>query len=83
MPYRVEVSPTARQGFRRVPFAMHGRMQAAIDALADDPRPDGVVKTVGFAGRYRIRVGDYRVVYDILDDVLLVLVVRVGHRRNV
>ena len=54
-----------------------------ILALAEEPRPPGVVKMHGGGGYYRLRVGDYRVVYAIEDDVLLVLVVRIGHRREV
>ena len=51
--------------------------------LADNPRPRGVEKLEGRENRYRIRVGDYRVIYEIHDEVLLVLVVRIGHRREV
>jgi mRNA interferase RelE/StbE len=66
-----------------LPQAAQARIASAIDALAGDPRPSGVTKLRGPEGFYRIRVGDYRVVYAIEDDVLLVLVVRVGHRREV
>ena len=59
------------------------RIAAAIEALAGDPRPSGVTKLRGPEAFYRIRVGDYRVVYAIEDDGLLVLVVRVAHRREV
>ena len=59
------------------------RIRRAIDALAAMPRPAGVVKMHGSEGYYRLRVGDYRVVYEIEDDVLTVLVVRIGHRREV
>jgi len=54
-----------------------------IAALADDPRPAGVKMLQGQHGYYRIRSGDYRVIYMIEDDVLVVLVVKVGHRREV
>jgi mRNA interferase RelE/StbE len=59
------------------------RVDARILALAEEPRPPGVVKMQGAEGYYRLRIGDYRVVYAIEDDVLLVLVVRIGHRREV
>jgi mRNA interferase RelE/StbE len=59
------------------------RVDARILALAEDPRPPGVVKMQGAEGYFRIRIGDYRVVYAIEDDVLLVLVVRIGHLREV
>jgi mRNA interferase RelE/StbE len=59
------------------------RLVRAISCLADDPRPAGVEKLSGTKGRFRIRVGDYRVVYAIEDQVLTVFVVKVGHRREV
>jgi len=58
-------------------------VDARILALAEEPRPQGVVKMHGSEGYYRLRVGDYRVVYAIEDAVLLVLVVRIGLRREV
>ena len=57
-------------------------MDARILALAEEPRALGAVKLQGAEGYFRIRVGDYRVVYAIEDDVLIVLVVRIGHRRD-
>ncbi len=59
------------------------RLVEAIGALADNPRPQGVEKLSGMKDRFRIRVGDYRVVYAIEDRVLTVFVVKVGHRREV
>jgi mRNA interferase RelE/StbE len=59
------------------------RVLRAAYALADDPRPPGVRKMRGADRQYRIRVGDYRVIYEIHDDVLLVLVIEVGNRREV
>ncbi len=61
---------------------MSQRLGARIDALADDPRPPSATKLVG-SEYWRVRVGDYRVVYDIHDDELIVLVVRIAHRREV
>ncbi len=58
-------------------------LSAAISALATTPRPDGVTKLSGSKNSYRIRVGDYRVLYRITDKELLVLVVKVAHRRDV
>lgn len=59
------------------------RLVEAIGALADEPRPHGCEKLSGSRDRYRIRVGDWRVVYAIEDDVLTVWIVKVGHRREV
>ena len=54
-----------------------------IDRLAVEPRPRGVVKLVGTANGYRVRVGDYRIVYEVHDDRLVVVVIRVGDRREI
>ena len=66
---------------------LHGdiytRIISALHALADDPRPHGVKKLKGYRDYWRIRVGDYRIIYAIQDDRLLVIVIRIGHRRDV
>lgn len=61
---------------------LRDRIRSAIDGLAMDPRPHGVVKLAG-RDDYRIRVGDYRVVYAVDDGELLVLVARIAHRQEV
>jgi len=58
-------------------------IRAAIDLLAEAPRPPNCVAISGEQGVYRVRVGNYRIVYEVHDDILLVQVVRVGHRREV
>jgi mRNA interferase RelE/StbE len=62
---------------------LRDRIEEDIEALAENPRPDGVVKMKGHNSRYRIRIGNYRVVYDINDGQLLVLVLQCRHRREV
>ncbi|WP_372726681.1 type II toxin-antitoxin system RelE/ParE family toxin [Nostoc sp. TCL26-01] len=69
--------------FRKLSQELQDRIQTKIDDLAIEPRPNGVKKLKGEENSYRIRVGDYRVIYDIFDDVLLVSVVSVGHRSEV
>lgn len=59
------------------------RVRAALDLLAENPRPPSCVAMQGEDSVYRVRVGDYRIVYEIVDDVLLIHVVRIGHRREV
>jgi len=84
MTYTVELSPAARRHFRKLDPPIQRRIAARIDALAKDPRPDGVVKlTAVEPPLYRIREGDWRILYQIEDDVLLVVVVRIGHRSEV
>jgi mRNA interferase RelE/StbE len=83
MTYRVEVAPAVVRQMRKLDPAARRRIQAAIELLAENPRPQGARKLVGGDGEWRVRTGDYRVVYEIYDDVLLVLVIAVGHRRDI
>lgn len=83
MTYRIEVAPAALRQLRKLDRTAQKRMQAAIELLAEQPRPSGAKKLVGGEGEWRVRTGDYRIVYEIHDDVLLVLVVAVGHRREI
>jgi mRNA interferase RelE/StbE len=83
VPYRVEFKPAAERAFRKLPRSIQVRIRPHVDGLADDPRPPGAKKLTNAGDQWRIRVGDYRVVYTIQDDVLLVLVVKVGNRRDV
>jgi mRNA interferase RelE/StbE len=81
--YRVEVARRAMKALQGLPRSDQQRVRAAIDLLAHDPRPPGCVKLAGEERAYRVRTGDYRIVYDVLDDRLVVQVVRFGHRREV
>ena len=81
--YRVELTPKARREILALSKDVQERIDTRILALADNPRPQGSKKLGGEDGLYRIRVGDYRIVYAIRDDILVVLVVRIGHRSEV
>jgi mRNA interferase RelE/StbE len=81
--YRIEVSPAALRILRKLDRPALLRIRAAIELLADNPRPPGARKLVGGDAEWRVRTGDYRVVYEIRDGALLVLVLSVGHRRDV
>jgi mRNA interferase RelE/StbE len=81
--YPIEVAPAAVRQLRKLDRAAQRRVQAAIELLATEPRPSGAKKLVGGDGEWRVRTGDYRVVYEIHDTVLLILVVAVGHRREI
>ncbi|MCC5640767.1 type II toxin-antitoxin system RelE/ParE family toxin [Nostoc sp. CHAB 5844] len=81
--YKIEFSNAAFKQLKKLPAQVQTRIQTKIDELTDNPRPNGVVKLEDSDSSYRIRVGNYRVLYDIFDDVLLVIVVRVGHRKQV
>jgi mRNA interferase RelE/StbE len=81
--YRVEIARSASKDLRGIDRKWIPRIVDVIEALESDPRPPGCKKLVGSDHTYRLRVGDYRVVYDIQDDTLVILVVRVRHRRDV
>ena len=84
MPYTVSIKPRAEKylaAIRDVRLSL--RLREAIDALAENPRAPGNVKLQGESELYRVRVGDYRIVYQIQDAVLVVLVVQIGHRREI
>ncbi|MCU0836627.1 MAG: type II toxin-antitoxin system RelE/ParE family toxin [Chromatiaceae bacterium] len=83
MTYRIEVTRSARKILLSLPRDVQKRLAAAIDGLASDPRPAGCRKLTGSDALYRIRVGDYRVVYEPHDDRLLVMVIKLGHRREI
>lgn len=81
MTYRVEVAPAAVRQLRKLNPDARRRVQAAVELLADQPRPNAAKKLVGGDGEWRVRTGDYRIIYEIRDDVLLVLAV--GHTRDI
>jgi mRNA interferase RelE/StbE len=81
--YRIEVASAAARQLRKLDPPARRRVQGAIELLAENPRPRSAKKLVGGEGEWRVRTGSYRVVYEINDDVLLVLVVAVGHRRDI
>ena len=80
--YRIELRPAAVRALRKLDLPVARRIQAAIALLAEDPRPPASRPLRGRPA-WRVRVGDYRVIYAIEDDVLLVVVVTLGHRRDV
>ncbi len=82
MTYRVEIEPPARRVLAKLPHQISTRIIRRIEALAEDPRGMGAVKLSGH-NAYRVRVGDYRIIYAVIDDRMLVLIVEVGHRRNI
>ena len=81
--YRVLLERAAEKDLARLSSEIHARVIAAIQALANNPRPPGCRKLAGSKNDWRIRVGDYRVVYEIADEIRIVRVNRVRHRREV
>jgi mRNA interferase RelE/StbE len=82
VPYRIELRPAAARQLRKLDPPTARRIQGAIALLADDPRPPASRPLTGRPA-WRVRVGDYRVIYTIEDDRLVVVVVTLGHRRDV
>lgn len=82
MPYRIEYDPPAFRSLRKLSAPLQRRIVAKIETLSANPRPPGAVKLTGHEA-YRVRVGDYRVIYAIADERLVVLVVEIGNRRDV
>ena len=80
--YRIEVSATAERQIRKLNKADQIRVLRAIQNLAKEPRPPGTRKLRGYEDVYRIRVGTYRILYSIESGRLLIIVLKVGHRRD-
>ena len=81
--YRVLLERAAEKDLSRLSSEIHDRVIAAIQALANNPRPPGCRKLTGSKNDWRIRVGDYRVLYEIADEIRVVRVNRVRHRRDI
>lgn len=81
--YHVELAPSAASQFKKIDKQFKDRIGQKLDSLEKNPRPHGVEKLEGEDSLYRVRVGDYRIVYQLFDRKLLVLVVRIAHRRDV
>lgn len=83
MTYRIELAPAAARQLRKLDPVARRRVQAAVELLAMEPRPPGAKKLTGGCGAWRVRTGDYRIVYEINDEALVVLVLALGHRRDI
>ncbi len=81
--YDVQFKASAAKEFRKLPPDTKARIRKAINALKTDPRPPGVKKLTGEINLYRIRVGDFRVIYEIDEEAKIVFVTRIRHRRDV
>lgn len=81
--YHIEIDDAAERDFDKLASKAKGQVAKLIDTLAADPRAGNVRELVGFKGVYRKRTGDYRVVYTIEEDALVVIVVAVGPRKDI
>lgn len=83
MKYQVDFKPSAAREFRKLSKDTAERISKKIDSLADDPFPYGYTEMKGSQSFYRVKVGDYRVIYTVEHDELLILIVTIGHRREI
>ena len=82
--YQIRILPTAQKELASLPGAIQKRIGKKIDSFQENPRPPGARMLKGQRnGFYRLRVGDYRILYEIKSETLLVVVIKVGHRRDV
>jgi len=81
--YSVALTRTAEKQLRRVAKAKRAGLVDAIRSLADVPRPCGARKLEGYVSVYRVRVGQYRIVYEVIDERVVVIVLKLGHRKDI
>ena len=81
--YNIEWKHSAARELRKLPREAVLRILQAVEQLATEPYPSGVRKLVGSEYPYRIRVGDYRVVYNVVSSTLIIQIIRVGHCRDI
>ena len=81
--YRQIILPPASKAIRKLTPAIQGQIKAALDSLKNNPRPAGHKKLSGGSDLYRVRSGDYRIIYAIEDQIITVTVVKVAHRKEV
>ena len=81
--FEITWAPAAARQFRKLDRAAQEQIRRTLVILRETPRPPRAIKLVGGEGEWRLRTGDYRIVYDINDRELIVLVVRVGNRRDI
>lgn len=81
--YRIEFLPSAARALANLPVAVQRRIARRLDRLGEDPRPADARPLRGSADVLRVRVGDYRILYQVEEDRLVVLIIRLGHRREI
>jgi len=81
--YSIEWKSAAAKELRKLPKPIIARVVVAVDALAREPRPEGVRKLTGSESAYRIRIGQYRVIYNVFDSRLVIEIIRVRDRKEV
>lgn len=83
MSYQVFIKPAAQRQLKKLTLTVQKDLIALIESLAKNPKPSGCKKLKGRQNQYRVRSGDYRVIYSVEDMALIVRVIKIGHRRDV
>lgn len=83
MKYRVIFDHRVKKDLRRISGIILSRIERAMLTLCDNPFPEGVKKIFGYTNIYRLRVGDYRIVYEVAQQIRIITVIRIGHRKDV
>jgi len=81
--FRIELTKSAAKELRNIPKSAQKRIARKIDALNENPPDPMQTKMKGSNPFHRVRVGDYRIVYEIQDDILLILIIKIGHRKDI
>jgi len=81
--YKIEWKRSAAKELKQLPKETIAKILQAVESLAEEPFPAGVKKLIGSTHTYRIREGDYRVIYDVFSKTLVIEIIRVGHRKDV
>jgi len=81
--YKIKITKKAQKEFKKIPKIYKDKISKAIKELSAIPKPSGVKKMQGAVNRYRVRVADYRVIYDIDGTDMIILVIKMGHRQQV
>ena len=83
MSYRIEIKRSAAKALKEIPKANRKRIVEKIDSLAESPPNPDTTKMKGNNPFHKVRIGDYRIVYEIQEDVLVILVIKIGHRKDI
>ncbi len=81
--FRIDYKKSAFEELKKLDQAVKERIGAAINALGSEPHPPGSRKMVGSGALFRLRVGDYRVIYEVQEKVLTIFIIRIGHRKDI
>ena len=83
MPWTLKIERKVKKDFKKIPSKFHTKILKFLETILDNPKNKGKSLTGNLSGYWRYRVGDYRIICELQDQVLIVLVVKIGHRKNI